>query len=222
MIRALVILGGLAGACTLAVVGYAAPASPVSRIAPTSSTPSIATTTAAVPQVPTLSPLSISPLPSTSGATSPAPVTVPTSSTAPSPTAAPIAAGPDGYEVPWSADDCGWAESTLSWDSSLDAQEATAIEDGQDTRYPGQASLYTTYSGRWTMIASWYAAACQGSAMIYPEWYDSMVWMNAAIQSHVTDEQANTADALWDSTWIGNYQRLESMLADVSGEWPTS
>jgi hypothetical protein len=50
--------------------------------------------------------------------------------------------------------------------------------------------------------------------MIYPEWYDSMIWMNAAIQSH--------ADALWDSTWIGNYQRLESMLAEVSGEWPTS
>jgi hypothetical protein len=72
------------------------------------------------------------------------------------------------------------------------------------------------------MIASWYAAACQGTAMIYPEWYDSMIWMNAAIQSHVTDEQANTAGALWDSTWIGNYQRLESMLAEVSGEWPTS
>lgn len=155
-------------------------------------------------------------------ATPPAPVTVPTSSTAPSPTAAAIGAGPDGYQVPWSADDCGWAESTLGWDASLDAQEATAIEDGEDTRYPGQASLYATYSGRWTMIASWYAAACQGTAMIYPEWYDSMIWMNAAIQSHVTDEQADTADALWDSTWIGNYQRLESMLADVSGEWPTS
>ena len=222
MIRALVILGGLAGACTLAVVGHAAPASPVSLIAPTSSLPAIATSAAAAPQGVMVSTLSFSPSPSTSPAVSPAPVTVPTSSTAPSPTAAAIGAGPDGYQVPWSADDCGWAESTLGWDASLDAQEATAIEDGEDTRYPGQASLYATYSGRWTMIASWYAAACQGTAMIYPEWYDSMIWMNAAIQSHVTDEQADTADALWDSTWIGNYQRLESMLADVSGEWPTS
>jgi hypothetical protein len=222
MIRALVILGSVAGACTLAVIGYAAPARPVSRTAPTSSTPATAATAAAVPQMPTLSPPSTSPIPSTAAGTSPAPVTVPTSSTAPSPTAAAIASGPDGYQVPWSADDCGWAESTLGWDASLDAQEAAAIEDGQDTRYPGQAGLYTTYSRRWTMIASWYAAACQGTAMIYPEWYDSMVWMNAAIQSHVTDEQANTADALWDSTWIGNYQRLESMLAEVSGQWPTS
>jgi len=236
MIRALAILGGVAAvAGVLAVNAYESPA----PHAYTGTTPAMftaaANSPAGSPSAPSLSPLatastaptvpptvSTPPSPSAAAA-SPAPVTVPMSSSAPpSPTAAPVEAGPGGYQVPWSADDCGWAQSTLAWDASLDAQEAAAIEDGQDTRYPGQAPLYTTFSGRWTMIATWYAAACQGTRMAYPEWYDSMIWMNAAITGHVSDEQANPQAALWDSTWIGNYQRLESMLGEISGQWPTS
>ncbi len=110
--------------------------------------------------------------------------------------------------------DCAWAENTLTWDATLDAQEATALTSGTDSRYPAtDAPYYWNWWERWTQLGSWVRTACNTQQALLPvEVSNAVPWMAQAIALHRADAQKTPANASWDDMWVSAYQRLIAMV----------
>ncbi len=118
----------------------------------------------------------------------------------------------------FSAADCSWAEGVLAEDAALDSQEATALADGTDTRYPASdSSYYLAESQDWTQIDAWMNALCQGGSISVADAQTALNWISAARETHVQDEALNPQNSAWDGEWIGNYDRLTAMLESAGG-----
>jgi hypothetical protein len=109
--------------------------------------------------------------------------------------------------------DCTWAEGILTEDATLDSQEAKALADGSDTRYPASdASYYQGEAGEWTQIDAWVTSMCAGQPVSSADVQTALAWIQAAVETHIADAAKVPADAAWDSQWEANYARLEGLL----------
>jgi len=176
----------------------ASPLEPFSSAPITISTSTPTATPAATPR-PTATPATTLP---------PAPKLLPLVTATPSPTAA---------AALFSAADCSWAEATLAEDESLDSQEAKALADGSDNRYPASdASYYQGEADEWAQIDTWMTSMCATRQPISSqEAQTALAWIGAAYDTHVADAKAVPADAAWDAEWEANYTRLEGLLQQV-------
>lgn len=96
---------------------------------------------------PTAQPVTVAPLPLNTAVPSLAPGPAP---------APPIGA------VPWSAADCTWALSTMQEDEHLDQQEAWAIAEGFDPRYPNLSyeAAYVQWEDDWLIVVGQVQSMC--------------------------------------------------------------
>ena len=142
----------------------------------------------------------------------------------PGTTATPTAAVAPGPASPaalisWSSADCTWAESTMQLDEHLDQQEAWAIAEGFDPRYPNLSfeQAYITWEQDWAMVLAQVQSICTTGV---PVTSDHIAQARAdfalAIASHQADAQKHPDNAGFDATWIANYTRIDAMYAALS------
>lgn len=152
-----------------------------------------------------------------------------------------ITPSPAAVSLPnWTPADCAWAESTMSLDHSLDAAEAQKIATGQDTRYGSSRAviqLYLTFAADWETALGQITEVCDGVGMpTATEQVATVQAFTSAIAGHEADaarvapgstlgrlwdnvegffEVGNGWTIKWDREWIGYYQRLTAMFAEL-------
>ena len=128
----------------------------------------------------------------------------------------------------------------MSLDHSLDAAEAQKIASGQDTRYgtgPTVVAYYLTFAADWETALGQITEVCSSAGL------PAAAARAATVQAFTTAIAAHEADAArvapdstlgrlwddvegffevgngwaikWDHEWIGYYQRLMAMLAEL-------
>jgi hypothetical protein len=130
----------------------------------------------------------------------------------------------------------------MSLDHSLDAAEAQSIATGQDTRYgtgPAVVAYYLNFAADWETALGQVTEVCDGTGMpTATEQAATVQAFTTAIAAHEADaarvapgstlgrlwddvegffEVGNGWTIKWDNEWIGYYQRLAAMFAELPG-----
>ena len=103
-------------------------------------------------------------------------------------------------------------------DSDLDGLEAANLAAGGnlDGVPNSEAGYYAQVSANWGQLAGWLVTACTTDTPIpAAEIAEADGWMNTAIQGHEIDRACEAQDDGWDTTWINNYDLVETMLAEM-------
>ena len=161
------------------------------------------------------------PTPAATATATAAPIVVatpPPATAAPAPTAAPKPTAPPHVTVAWVGDDCSWAMQILTEDEAWDRTTAANILNGTETRYPGDAPIYTAYAAQWQQDTAYVGGVCNVTPASFPtaaQDATAISWFAIARSGHVADEAKIPADTAWDSAWIANYDRLISLFAGL-------
>jgi hypothetical protein len=137
----------------------------------------------------------------------------------PPPAVAPGPAAPvTPSRLPWSYADCTFAISTMTEDRHLDQQEAWAIAEGFDSRFPlSDEPVYVAWEMDWGTVLGEVTAMCNDNTVsVSPTQIEQAeTWFQSAIADHQEDTAKNPGNASWNNTWILAYTRLLALYNDL-------
>ncbi len=149
----------------------------------------------------------------------PALSSTPATTDIPAPTVAPT-------PTPWTAPDfgpnpfagtsaCPWSIQVLGEDAIWDENTATAIDNGTETRFPGQADFYRQAAAWWRADLAEVNTFCHNDEWTPPtadQAATAITGFQTATNGHQADMTTNPQDTSWDLQWISNYTYLTSLF----------